>query len=104
MKDWVFKGVVPILAALLGIAFQAQIQASWGPWLKTATIAASAVIVGYALVSILSATWPVARQWLRERRIEADIAHDVVAVASRFLETMSTNLMAYPEVSRAYPP
>lgn len=91
MKDWVFKAVVPILAALLGIAFQAQIQASWGPWLKAATVIACAVIVIYAMWALLRAVGPVVQRWIRDRRIESNVEHDVVALASRLVETTDTS-------------
>src|SRR6185312_10764736 len=91
MKDWVFKGVIPLLAALLGIAFQAQSQASWGPWLKVATIIAGLIIVGYALWSLLRTAWLDRRGRRRDRRIESDFGHEVVAVASRVGEANNRN-------------
>lgn len=93
MKDWVFKGVVPLMAALMGVAFQAQIQASWGPWLKAATIVGLVAIVGYALWTLIHGIVPVVRRWNRDRRIESHVAHDVVALASRLAETTSSSFI-----------
>jgi hypothetical protein len=75
----------------LGIAFQAQVQASWGPWLKIATIVADLVIVGYALLSLVRIGWPGLRGWLRDRHVESDIEVDVVTVVSRVAEATNRN-------------
>jgi hypothetical protein len=91
MKDWVFKGVVPLLAALLGIAFQAQSQVSWGAWLKGATVVAGLIIVGYAMWSLISAAWLGLQARFRDRRIESDFGHEVFAIASRVGEATNRN-------------
>lgn len=91
MKDWVFKGVIPLLAALVGVAFQAQMQASWGPWLKAVTVVACISIVAYAMGVVLRRAAPVVRTWIRDRQIESNIKHDVLALASRLVETTNTS-------------
>lgn len=91
MKDWVFKGVIPLLAALLGVAFQAQMQASWGPWLKAATVIACISVVTYAMGVVLRRVAPAVRTWIRDRQIESNVKHDVVALASRLIETTNTS-------------
>lgn len=91
MKDWVFKGVIPLLAALLGVAFQAQMQASWGPWLKAATVIACISVVAYAMGVVFRRAAPAVRTWIRDRQVESNIKHDVIALASRLIETTNTS-------------